>query len=82
MPQVRRGQLPRFTRRTGRGSLRGQIEFSPDWDSPEPDAAGFEDWVLAHAPEFVDDRDAALREHAAGETVPLDEFLAELDQEE
>lgn len=45
------------------------------------DDTALEDWVLANAPEFVDDRDAALREQAAGETVPLDEFLAELDGE-
>lgn len=45
------------------------------------DDRALEDWVLANAPEFVDDREAALREHAAGETVPLDEFLAELDSE-
>lgn len=26
--------LPRTVRRRGRGSLRDQIAFSPDWDSP------------------------------------------------
>lgn len=45
------------------------------------DDTALEDWVLANAPEFVDDREAALRERDAGETVPLDEFLAELDSE-
>jgi prevent-host-death family protein len=45
------------------------------------DDAALEDWVLANAPEFIDDREVALRERAAGEAVPLDEFLAELDQE-
>lgn len=45
------------------------------------DDTALEDWVLANAPESVDAREAALREQAAGETVPLDEFLAELDGE-
>jgi prevent-host-death family protein len=41
-----------------------------------------EDWVLANGPSFVDDMTAADRELAAGETVDLDDFLAEVDDQQ
>lgn len=43
------------------------------------DDEALEDWVLTNAPEFVDDRAAADREHEAGETVDLDDALADLE---
>lgn len=46
------------------------------------DDVALEDWVLANAPEFVEDREAAMREHEAGETTTLSEFLDELDDDE
>lgn len=46
------------------------------------DEAAIEDWVLATAPQFVEDRAAAEREYAAGETTTLSEFLEELDDED
>lgn len=43
------------------------------------DDEALEDFILATAPEFVDDRTVAEREYAAGETVELDAALADLD---
>lgn len=44
------------------------------------DDDALEDWILSTAPEFADDRAAADREHAAGETVDLDDVLEDLEQ--
>lgn len=61
----------------------------PDWsdipedDSAEPDDADIdhtgdvEDLALATDPQFVADREEALREYEAGETTSLDDFLSE-----
>jgi prevent-host-death family protein len=43
------------------------------------DSAEFEDFVLAHAPQFVEDMATADRELAAGETVSLADARAELE---
>jgi prevent-host-death family protein len=45
-------------------------------------AEGFEDFVLAHVPEFTAGMIAAKGEVARGETRPLDEVLEEIDREE
>jgi antitoxin (DNA-binding transcriptional repressor) of toxin-antitoxin stability system len=45
-------------------------------------ADGFEDFVLAHVPEFTLGMRAADEELRRGETKPLDEVLAEIEQEE
>ncbi len=37
--------LPRSVRRRGRGSLRGQITFSPDWDSTAVNEAIADDFA-------------------------------------
>jgi RNase P/RNase MRP subunit p30 len=41
-----------------------------------------EDYVLAHAPEFIADRERADADPTAGATVDLEAVLAELDEEE
>jgi PHD/YefM family antitoxin component YafN of YafNO toxin-antitoxin module len=46
------------------------------------DSEEFEDFVLAHAPQFVDGMAAADVELAAGETVSLAEARAELETDE
>jgi prevent-host-death family protein len=38
--------LIRRARRTGRGSLRGLLELTPDWDSPEVNEAIADDFGL------------------------------------
>ena len=46
------------------------------------DSEEFEDFVLAHAPQFVDGMAAADAELAAGETVSLADARAELEADE
>jgi PHD/YefM family antitoxin component YafN of YafNO toxin-antitoxin module len=46
------------------------------------DSAEFEDFVLAHAPQFVDGMAAADSELTAGETVSLASVRAELEADE
>jgi PHD/YefM family antitoxin component YafN of YafNO toxin-antitoxin module len=46
------------------------------------DSAEFEDFVLAHAPEFVEGMAVADGELAAGETVTLADVRAELEADE
>jgi hypothetical protein len=46
------------------------------------DSAEFEDFVLAHAPQFVDDMAAADAELAAGETVSLADTRAQREADE
>jgi PHD/YefM family antitoxin component YafN of YafNO toxin-antitoxin module len=46
------------------------------------DSEEFEDFVLAHAPQFVDGMAAANAELAAGETVSLADARAELDTDQ
>ncbi len=46
------------------------------------DSAEFEDFVLAHAPEFVEGMIAADHELAAGETVSLADVRSELETDE
>lgn len=46
------------------------------------DSEGFEDFVLAHAPQFVDGMAASDVELAAGETVSLAEARAELETDD
>jgi PHD/YefM family antitoxin component YafN of YafNO toxin-antitoxin module len=46
------------------------------------DSAEFEDFVLAHAPQFVDGMAAADAALAAGETVSLADVRAELEKDE
>jgi PHD/YefM family antitoxin component YafN of YafNO toxin-antitoxin module len=46
------------------------------------DSAEFEDFVLAHAPEFVEGMAAADNELAAGETVSLADVRVELEADE
>jgi PHD/YefM family antitoxin component YafN of YafNO toxin-antitoxin module len=46
------------------------------------DSAEFEDFVLAHAPQFIEGMAAAGSELAAGETVSLAEARAELEADE
>jgi PHD/YefM family antitoxin component YafN of YafNO toxin-antitoxin module len=46
------------------------------------DSAEFEDFVLAHAPQFVDGMAAADGELAAGETVSLADVRVELEADE
>lgn len=46
------------------------------------DSAEFEDFVLAHAPHFIEGMVAASSELAAGETVSLAEVRAELEADE
>jgi antitoxin (DNA-binding transcriptional repressor) of toxin-antitoxin stability system len=46
------------------------------------DSEGFEDFVLAHAPEFVDGMALADAELAAGETVSLADARAALETED
>jgi prevent-host-death family protein len=38
--------LARRARRTGRGSLRGLLELTPDWDSPEVNEAIADDFGM------------------------------------
>jgi prevent-host-death family protein len=46
------------------------------------DEADLEDYVLAQLPGLAEDLAAAQAEHRAGESVPLDELVAELDSED
>jgi prevent-host-death family protein len=45
------------------------------------DAEAIEDFVLAHAPDFVEDMRAADEDLAAGRTKPFESVLAELEGE-
>lgn len=46
------------------------------------DSEEFEDFVLSHAPQFVDGMAAAVAELAAGETISLADVRAELEADE
>lgn len=47
--------LPRTVRRSGRGSLHGQLVLADDWDAPDVDAAVAKDFGIDRAAEETAD---------------------------